>query len=492
MFARNSSSRAILDALDRSYAIIEFEPDGTILRANENFLKVMGYSTQEISGQHHRIFIGDEYRVSDEYRRFWTELGRGELKSLECERFAKDGSSVWIQATYNPVTDDSGNVVKIIKLAADVTRNRLERFEYESQIKAIDQSQAIIEFDLSGNVLSANANFYAAMGYKPEDVVGKHHSIFCESDYAASQEYRDFWGRLGDGKFQAGEFERRRADGSEIWLMASYNPMRDLSGNLIKVVKLATDVTDRVMKRRARSLAQDDINCGIGRVTQQFAGSAREAADATSAAASAAENVAAVATGAEELAASFQEVAQRVTDSLEATEEAVAEAERTGQVMATLSESAASIGQVVELINTIAEQTNLLALNATIEAARAGEAGKGFAVVATEVKTLAGQTAQAIDRISEQIDSVQGSTQGAVKALSTVSDVITRINEISGGIAAAVEEQTAVTRSISGNMRTASQGVATVSDAIARIAETSRNVDETTSELDEALQRLNG
>ncbi len=241
--------RAVYRALDHAQAIIEFELDGTIVHANENFLHTMGYALDEIVGKHHRIFCDPAYASSDEYAQFWRRLGAGETRAAEFKRLAKDGHEVWLQASYNPVLDDSGRPVKIVKFATDVTRAKLQQAEFEGKIKAIERAQAVIEFALDGTVVEANENFLRIFGYRRDEVVGQHHRIFCEPGYADTQEYAQFWQRLGRGEYDAGEFKRVGKDGSEIWLQASYNPILDAEGKPFRVVKFAADITDEVEKR---------------------------------------------------------------------------------------------------------------------------------------------------------------------------------------------------------------------------------------------------
>ena len=233
----------ILEAISRSQAIIEFNLDGTIVNANDNFLAVMGYELGEIQGRHHRLFVDADYGVSAEYKTFWASLGRGESQAGEFQRFNKAGESVWIQASYNPVLNKAGEPVWVVKVASDITEQTLRNADYRGQIEGIGRTQAVIEFNPQGKILSANENFQQAVGYSAEEIVGNHHSMFVDPAYRESLEYKSFWRKLEQGEAQVGEFCRVRKDGKEIWIQASYTPIKDLAGNVIKVVKYASDIT---------------------------------------------------------------------------------------------------------------------------------------------------------------------------------------------------------------------------------------------------------
>lgn len=231
-------------AIDRAQAVIEFDLHGNILTANENFLSAMGYSVDEVRGKHHRIFCEPEHARSPGYRLFWEKLGRGDFDTGLYKRRASDGRQVWIQATYNPILDAEGKPYKVVKFASDVTESQLRNSDYEGKVAAIDRSQAIAEFSLDGTVLTANRNFLLALGYQADEVVGKHHRIFCPDDYARSAEYRLFWDKLARGEFDAGVYKRRNSRGEEIWIQATYNPIFDADGKPCKVVKFAVDITE--------------------------------------------------------------------------------------------------------------------------------------------------------------------------------------------------------------------------------------------------------
>lgn len=240
--------RAKLAALDKVQAIIEFEPNGTIITANDNFLSTLGYQLSEVQGQHHRIFVLPEYGNSSEYQQFWEKLNRGEFIAAEFRRVGKNGKDVWIQASYNPISDENGRVYKIVKFATDVTDQKFTNADYSGQVEAISKSQAVIEFNMDGTIVHANDNFLNAMGYSLAEIKGQHHGMFVDEQYKSSLEYRQFWEQLNRGEYFSGEFKRYGKNGKEIWIQASYNPIMDLNGRPFKVVKYATDVTDQKLQ----------------------------------------------------------------------------------------------------------------------------------------------------------------------------------------------------------------------------------------------------
>ena len=240
--------KAMVEAMGRSQAIIEFNLDGTIITANENFLKTLGYSIEQVVGKHHRMFCEPSYAASLEYRTFWEKLNRGEFESAEYKRLGASGKEVWIQASYNPIFDSAGKPAKVVKFATEITAQKLKNADFEGKVEAIGKAQAVIEFNLDGTILFANDNFLKTLGYSLKDVVGRHHRMFCEPNYAASSEYRAFWEKLGRGEYDSGEYKRVGAGGKEIWIQASYNPILDMNGKPFKVVKFATDITVQRLK----------------------------------------------------------------------------------------------------------------------------------------------------------------------------------------------------------------------------------------------------
>ncbi|EWY39747.1 methyl-accepting chemotaxis protein [Skermanella stibiiresistens SB22] len=346
-------------------------------------------------------------------------------------------------------------------------KERLLNLDYIAQFVAVNRSQAVIEFTTDGQVVSANENFLKAMGYRLDEVVGKHHGMFVEPDYRASRDYAEFWDRLRRGEFQAAQYKRIGKNGKAVWIEGAYNPIFDASGKVAKVVKFATDITAQVeLLANLKILIDQNFGEIDGAIDQSSneAGAASKAADETSA------NVQMVAASAEELVASIGEISQSMVKSRSATDDAFGRVVSAGHSTEKLSNAAQAMNGIVGLIQSIAGQINLLALNATIEAARAGEAGKGFAVVASEVKNLANQAARATEQISKEIDGVQTTSDEVVTALGAIREAIGTVREYVTVTATAVEQQSSVTQSISATMQSASAAVSTVSASVREIS----------------------
>jgi methyl-accepting chemotaxis protein len=484
-----ADQRGQLAAIDRALAVIEFALDGTVITANGNFLRTLGYSLEEIKGKHHSLFVEPAYAQSSQYREFWEKLNRGDYDSGQYKRLGKGGREVWIQATYNPILDTAGRPVKVVKFATDITADVQARAEVRGLLDAINKVQAVIEFGLDGKVLTANANFLSTLGYSLEEIRGEHHRMFVEPAYAQSADYREFWAKMQRGEYDAGQYKRIGKGGREVWIQASYNPILDSNGKPFKVVKFATDVTEQVRLRNhmadvlasvtRHSQELDGAAAELSTVSQQMSANAEETAAQSNTVASAAEQVSAnvqtVAAGTEEMSASIREIARNAADAAKVAGEAVALANTTNGIVTKLGESSSEVGNVIKVITSIAQQTKLLALNATIEAARAGEAGKGFAVVANEVKELAKETAKATEDISRRIEAIQGDARGAVTAIGQIGSTIKQINDIQTTIASAVEEQTATTNEMTRNVTEGAKGTNEIARNISGVAQAAQD-----------------
>jgi methyl-accepting chemotaxis protein len=414
-------------AIERAQAVIEFDLAGTVLTANGNFLDVMGYSLAEVQGKHHRIFCDPVYTATEEYRKFWEKLGAGDFHSGEYRRVAKNGSEVWIQATYNPILDEAGKPFKVVKFASDVTAAKMRGAEVEARINAVDRAQAVIEFDLEGNVLTANDNFLRTMGYSLREILGHHHSEFCDDDYIRSQEYRDFWIKLSKGEVLAGRFHRKGKYGRDVHIQATYNPILDLSGKPFKVVKFAYDVTSDVERENRIATGTRAMTVSVQDLSTSIEDIARSSQTATG------------------LAGETQENAQQGVEALRASLEAIA----------LIQKSSNSITEIVRVMGEIANQTNLLAFNASIEAARAGEHGVGFSIVAGEVRKLAERSFDASQQIGRLIEEsaervAQGSevSKRAETAFERIVDSVTRTNDTIRSISASTQQQQAASRQV--------------------------------------------
>ncbi|NVZ23806.1 methyl-accepting chemotaxis protein [Pseudomonas costantinii] len=383
----NAQQACLLEAIERSMAVIEFDLQGTVLRANDNFLKTMNYRAEQIVGQPHRMFCTPAFARSAEYSQLWTQLRNGQFQSGTFERVAGDGQSVWLEASYNPVRDDAGQVIKVVKYAMDVTPRLQAESEANAKLGAIDRAMAVIEFNLDGTIITANANFLQRMGYSLAQIQGKHHRLFCKPELASSSAYVEFWKRLNQGELFNGQFERVDKNGQTVWLEANYNPVYDASGRLCKVVKFASDVTARV---------------------QQHAADAQSAAQAYH-----------ISLNTRDIAEKGAEVIQQTASGMR---EIAADIDGSSQLIAKLGERSQQITAIVNTIRGIADQTNLLALNAAIEAARAGEQGRGFAVVADEVRQLAARTSGSTAEISSMIAMIQEETRQAIDSMEGTRD----------------------------------------------------------------------
>jgi len=244
--AHTAELTALVSAIQKSTGMIEFAMDGTVLDANENYLGFVGYSLQDIRGKHHSLFIDEDYKQSPEYAGFWAKLRAGEYQTGEYKRLGQHGQEVWIQASYNPILDSAGHPCKVVKFAVDVTQQKITAADFAGQIAAIAKSNWVVEFGMDGIILTANDNFLAAMGYTLQEIKGKHHEMFLEEGYKRSEEYREFWARIRRGEYQSAAFKRIAKGGREVWIQGSYNAILNWNGQPFKVVKYATDITQRV------------------------------------------------------------------------------------------------------------------------------------------------------------------------------------------------------------------------------------------------------
>lgn len=537
-------------AIARSQCIVEFTLDGEILAANDNFLSAVGYRIDEVAGRHHAIFVSASYRESREYRAFWERLRRGEFTSGQFCRYGKGGREVWLQATYNPIFDGDGRPFKVVKYATDITAEKIRNADYDGQISAIRKALAVIEFRLDGTIISANENFLRSMGYRVDEVIDRHHRVFVTPEHALSEEYAQFWRRLGSGEHVSGQFLRYAKNGDPVYLQASYSPIFDANGRAFKIVKYATDVTEQVLAANALRAAVEetqrvvdgarsgnlsrrirlddkhgmigDLCSGVNDVLQTLADVVHQVkVTAHSVEASAVEissgngnlsmRTERQAVSLEETAAAMKEMtvtvrqnadhATRASD-LASSASGVAKAgtEIVGKVVSTIAEIAEAskrIADIIDVIDGIAYQTNILALNAAVEAARAGDHGRGFAVVASEVRNLAQRSATAAKETKTLIGKSAASVANGMElagnagqAIHEIASGFTRVAEFIEEIAAGSQEQSAGLEQIAQALLEIDEVTQLNASLVQEVSAAATGMRSQTAELVEKLERL--
>ena len=500
---RNADFEGQISAIGKSQGVIEIGLDGKILKVNEIYLKMLGYSEKELIGQPVSIVLDPTFAKSAAYAELWEKLVRGGSDAGQYKRIAKNGKEVWIQASYNPIFDLNGKPYKIVNYTMDITAQKLQAADYEGQVSGISKIQGVIEFDLTGKITAVNDNFANVTGYTEKEIIGNHHSMFVEPAYKSSPDYKAFWDKLARGEAERGQIKRIGKGGKVVWLQAIYNPIMDMNGKPFKVVKYATDITEQhnnatilesavaetqaiiegakagdltsrvSLEGKTGAIANlcDGVNALMDKMNEVIV-QIREAGETINTAAGEissgnsdlSSRTEQQASSLEETASSMEELASTVKQNAENAKQAnqlaavasgvaVKGGSVVSQVTSTMVDINASSRKIVDIISVIdgiAFQTNILALNAAVEAARAGEQGRGFAVVAGEVRNLAQRSASAAKEIKELIsDSVSKVEIGtrlvedAGKTMGEIVSSVQRVTDIMGEITAASVEQSA-------------------------------------------------
>lgn len=483
-------TEAQMQAASNSQAIIEFELDGTIITANDNFLKAMGYSLEEIQGKHHRIFVDPDHAKSEEYRNLWERLGRGESLSGEYRRLTKDGEDIWIQASYNPLFDFAGKPCRVIKFAVDISEQKFRNADYEEQLAAIRKSQAVIEFDLDGNILDANDNFLATVGYSLEEIRGRHHRLFVGEEYAQSPEYREFWDALRAGEFKSAQFKRFGKDGREIWIQASYNPIFDLNGKPWKVVKYASDITSaKQMEFKIAEKAKEDV-----KAAEQLQEKVNEILQVANKVAQCDYSQELTIRGEDAIGRLGAGLARFFADKRAAE---VAEQERIDREREQSDDLARRVAMVLELVNSIAEgnfdiEFPNLGTDAVGQVAAALEqAVRSIRGVLIEVSEVADTVATAAEQLSEASQEI---ANGAQSQASSLEETASSMEEITSTVKQNTDNAQQARQLANGSRDVAEKGGEVVSNAVKamdEINQSSKKIADIITTIDEIAFQTN-
>ena len=536
-FARPASQGTdpLRRALDEAWAIIEFTPEGEILDANPSFEKLVGYTRAELVGRHHRMLCPPEVTASDYYASFWSRLAAGEHMDGRFRRVAKGGKPCYLRASYMPVRDASGKVARVMKLAVDVTQDATNELDARGKIEAISRVQAVIEFDTTGKILDANENFLKTMGWRLDEIKGRHHRIFMPEGEADKAEYAEFWRKLARGEAVTAEFRRRGKDGRDVWIQATYNPVQDRYGEVLRIVKFAQDITPRVSAVRRLGKMLDRLASGdldtvdeapmdpayvplrdsvtelrgswrelvermrsamdrISHGSTDIRGSADDLSDRAERQAATLEEIAATV---EELSATINATANNSRDGEQVVRRAAERTEQGQQVITqatdavrTIEESSKRINEINGAIESIAFQTNLLALNAAVEAARAGEAGKGFAVVASEVRNLAQRSSDAAADTTRLIKQSSADVEQGAKLMASAVEVFAEIRGQVGELARKIAEINAANTEQASGVNEINHAMSELDSNTQRNAEISTRNASAARDLDQELATL--
>ena len=483
---------AVKAAVDIGWASIEFEPDGTILEANDNFLNTLGYSSNEIVGKHHSIFCESDYAKSKEYSNFWKDLANGDIKTGEFKRIGKDENDVWINASYTPIKDKKGKIFKVIKIASNISDMIRARERGEAMESAVNSGWASIEFKPDGTILEANNNFLEALGYSSNEVIGKHHSMFCEVDYVKSKEYNDFWKDLANGVIQAGEFKRIEKNGNDVWINASYTPIKDEKGKVSKIIKIAVNISDIKLpvlevSEMLQAISEGDLTKEI---TLTSTGYVNDMANAVTAAT---ENL-------NTILSHIDELSNLVAAS---SEEMLTKAE---QMKGNTQEVASAIQQMAEGAQDQAQQTDessTLIENVLSVAKKVAEKADLIKKSAAQSNTNSREGMKTIESVVDSMNEIQSSaniTSDSIKTLTLRSEEIARTLSVITEIASQTNLLALNAAIEAARAGDAGRGFAVVAEEIRKLAEDSRKsasdiervISEVKKDVDSASEAIKG